>query len=480
QLRQRVAFALSELLVISLTGNSLKFHAEGIAHYYDSLIEHSFGDFRELLHDISTNPAMGVYLTHQGNQKGDPTTGRTPDENFARELMQLFAIGLYRLNVDGSYQVGSDNLPIPVYSQEDVNNMARVLTGWTRKLSYVNNKFIRGSNTPGGYTEQMECVNEYHDQDEKVLLDRTIPSGQSCEQDLDDALDILFEHPNVGPYISRHLITRLVTSNPSPNYIRRVASVFNQDNQGNRGNLKAVIAAILLDKEARDDSFAQQPEFGILKSPVMIITQLLRAFDPVQPQGTYAQISGEIMTPLRATSVFNFYPTDHQPTDDNFIREKLVAPEAQIYNDTSLTTHYNYLNNTLKYREIRKKVYKDDKKREPKKGLFDGAELNSWHNQVHVDLKTELNLFEKSLSGSIGGGFEKIEVYEKRSEAITQLIEHLNIKLAQSRLSDNEKDILHSYLMDFYRSYPPKERAIYLIQEAVLLNTLLPHFAIQK
>ena len=482
QLRQRAAFALSELLVISVSDNDLRFHAEGIAHYYDLLTQHSLGDFRTLLSAISTNPSMGVFLTHQGNQKGDPDTGRTPDENFARELMQLFAIGLYRLNLDGSYQTDSNGLPIPVYSEQDVSNMARVLTGWTRKLEYTRQGlFLRSSgNTPGGYTEPMECIEQYHDSREKTLLGTTIPSGLSCQEDLETALDILFEHPNVGPYISRHLITRLITSNPSPAYIRRVASVFNQDDNRVRGNLKAVITAILLDPEARDSAFTQEPRFGILKSPVMVITNLLRAFDPVQPQGTYANISGEIMTPLRASSVFNFYPNDHQPTDDNFIREKLVAPESQIYNDTSLTTHYNYLNNTIKSREIRKKVYADKNHREPDNGLFNDAILNSWSNQVHIDLKYELNLIEKSLSGSIGGGFENIKNDEKRSEAIMLLIDHLNVKLAQGLLSNNEINILHDYLMNVRRWDPVESRAIYLIQEAVILYVLLPHFAIQK
>jgi len=393
QLRQRTAFALSELLVISLSDNPLKFQAEGIAHYYDLLVKNSFGDFRTLLSEVSRNPAMGIYLSHQGNQKGDPETGRTPDENFARELMQLFAIGLYELNSDGSYKT-NNNLPNPAYSQEDVNNMARVLTGWTRNLKYTNGNFQRSGGTPGGYTEPMECVADYHDQNEKKLLGQIIPAGLSCEEDLEHALDILFNHPNVGPFISRHLITRFVTSNPSPAYIQRVASVFNSDEQGNRGNLEAVIAAILLDPNARSESLAQQPHFGILKSPVIVITQLLRAFDPVQPQGTYARVWDKIMTPLRASSVFNFYPTDHQPTDKNFIDNKLVAPESQIYNDTSLTKHYNFLNSTIKSREIREKVYEDDNNREPNNGLFEGSELNTWQNSVHIDLKLELNLLE--------------------------------------------------------------------------------------
>lgn len=478
QLRQRVAFALSELLVVSAGEAPLNTHAEGIAAYYDILVEHSFGNYYDLIKQVSMSPAMGIYLSHQGNEKGDPETGRTPDENYARELMQLFTIGLYDLNLDGTAKRDGNNKLIPSYDQDDVGNLARVMTGWTRKLEFTNGRFGGPVNTAGGYDQSMECIDSYHDFDSKELLGEQISSGLSCEQDMDAALQIIFNHPNVAPFVSKHLIMRMVTSNPSATYIERVANVFENDGQGNRGNLEAVVAAILLDFEARDQDTTDAAEFGMVKSPVISTTQLLRAFNPIQPEG-YAKVHNEIITPMRSPSVFNFYSPDHQPTDSNFQNNGLIAPEIQLFTDFGTIEHHNHLLQIVFSREVREKVNKNADNLEPEEGLFDGYSGNSGSNEVHIDVKTQLALIETALSGSVDGGFENIDDDAKRQQAINTLIEQLDVLLAQSQLSTTEKNELTNYLM-LVNNNNDERRAIFIIQEAIHLILNLSHFAIQK
>jgi len=244
QLRQRVAFALSEIMVVSDRSSSIRAHGNLTAAYYDILVDNAFGNFRNLLEDVTLSPAMGVYLSMLGNERPDAVSGRRADENYARELMQLFSIGLVELNIDGTERAGT-----VTYSQPDVENLARVFTGW----SWDKNRW--DVNPRGGWRPDrtsmerpMRAFPERHDTDAKLLLGTTIPAGQTPAADLAMALDILFRHPNVGPFIAKQLIKRLVTSNPSPAYVRRVATVFNNNGDGERGDLGAVVRAILLDQ----------------------------------------------------------------------------------------------------------------------------------------------------------------------------------------------------------------------------------------
>jgi len=478
QLRQRVAFALSELLVVSTAEPPLNSHAEAIAAYYDLLSGHAFGDFKELIRAVSTSPAMGIYLSHQGNERGDPNTGRTPDENYARELMQLFTIGLYELNLDGSAKRDSNGHLIPSYDQEDVGNLAKVMTGWSRSLRYTRGQFRSPLNSAGGYNHPMECIDSFHDFSAKQLLGESIPSGLSCEEDLDAALDIILNHPNVAPFISKHLIMRMVTSNPTPEYVGRVAAVFEDDGSQNRGNLQAVVEAMLMDPEARLDSAAANPEFGMLKNPVISTTNLLRAFKPMQPLG-YARVVGEIMTPMRSPSVFNFYQPDHTPSNSQFQEKKMVSPEAQIYTELASINHQNHLYQIVTSRELREKVNRDEDNREPTDGLFNELSSTSGINEIHIDLQDQLRLMLEALTTETSIGFELINDDVLREKAILNLLDQLNLLLAQNQLRDDDIIELTDFLMQV-RNNNDERRAIYIIQEAIQLILNLPYYAVQK
>ncbi len=338
QLRQRVAFALSQIMVVSDKSDAMDAHGNMLAAYQDILLRHAFGNYRDLLRSITLNPAMGVFLSMQGNEKPDAETGKRADENFAREVMQLFTIGLDPLNLDGSSS-GSE----PTYTQADVENLARVFTGW----SWARDDWRAGNNPGANGAEEearlrespMKAFPEYHDTDSKTFLGNTFPAGQSAQQDLDAALDTLFNHPNVGPFIGRQLIQRLVTSNPSPAYISRVAATFNDNGAGERGDLAAVVRAILLDAEARDPGISENAEFGKLREPILRYAHLWRAFDVAEPirPNKYQVSQNPQLAPLTAPSVFNFFSPDYSPS--GAIRQAgLIAPEFQINSETAAST----------------------------------------------------------------------------------------------------------------------------------------------
>ena len=271
QVRHRVAFALSQILVVSEDG-PLDEKSRAVAHYYDELYFYGMGNFRTLLEQVTLNPAMGRYLDMLGNKKPNPTTGYIPNENYAREILQLFSIGLKRLHPDGSLVLDHDGLPLPTYGQDNVVGYAHTFTGWNF-----------GSGGSANYVSPMVVSPSNHDTGEKLLLENAIlpatpsPTVQSAEINLKASHDVIFHHPNTGPFISRQLIQRLVTVNPSPAYIYRAARAFDDNGSGIRGDMKAVIRAILLDPEARNQSPRLQPGFGKLKEPVLRATQVIRA-----------------------------------------------------------------------------------------------------------------------------------------------------------------------------------------------------------
>jgi len=276
QLRQRVAFALSEIMVVSQFGPLIN-SPNGLTGYYDILVEHAFGNFRNLLEDVTLSPMMGKYLSYHGNAKADPAKGNHPDENYAREVMQLFTIGLYQLNQDGSNITNpATGIPLATYNQDDIREMAKVFTGWTDDNDFF---FVGdGALTHHSQTVPMVAYEEYHDTGIKHILGTTLPAGQTARQDLDSALNLLFNHPNVGPFIGRQLIQRLVTSNPSPAYISRVAGAFNNNGLGERGDMKAVIQAILLDPEAMKGAHSNAQIFGKVREPLLFISNLWRTY----------------------------------------------------------------------------------------------------------------------------------------------------------------------------------------------------------
>lgn len=343
QLRQRVAFALSEILVVSQLG-ALGNFPYALADYYDLLAENAFGNYRDLMEAVTLHPAMGIYLSMLGNQKPNPALNIRPDENYARELMQLFTIGLDELNLDGTPVLDIQNRPIPTYDQAVIENFARVFTGWHFAGAP---SFALARPTATNRTEPMQLYPDFHDDGEKTLLGGVVlPAGQTGEQDLDDALDNLFDHPNVGPFLAVRLIQRLVTSNPSPSYVERVATVFNDNGFGVRGDLEAVVRAILLDPEARP---ALPMELdGKIKEPLLRLTQLWRAYDGRSANGRYQLLQGIPVYllmgqgPLQSPSVFNFYSPFYAPPGE--IRDSnLVAPELEIATEYQNTLITNYL-----------------------------------------------------------------------------------------------------------------------------------------
>ena len=333
-LRQRVAFALSEIFVVSDNVDELIIDPIALANYYDMLLANAFGNFRELLRDVTLHPAMGIYLSHVNNRKADPAANIYPDENFAREVMQLFTIGLFELNVDGSLRYDNGQ-PVPTYTNTDIREFAKVFTG----LSYGGGGAYFGNPWPY-FVVPMRMFDDQHEPGANSLLNGTVvPAGQTGMQDIDAAIDNLFDHPNVGPFIGRQLIQRLVTSNPSAGYVERVARAFNGDTSGVRGDMQAVLRAVLLDPEARAAP-APVAEFGKLREPVVRYAALLRQFgansedDFIANTGWYLQAVSR-QHPLSSPSVFNFYSPAHMPQGE-LTDAGLVAPEFQIATSNSI------------------------------------------------------------------------------------------------------------------------------------------------
>jgi uncharacterized protein (DUF1800 family) len=335
QLRQRVAFALSQILVIGAL-DSLGNEQEGVSNYYDILVRNAFGNYRDLLEEVTLNPVMGHYLSMKGNRKPDAEENIRPDENYARELLQLFSIGLSQLNPDGTEKLDADGVPLPAYNQTHVEAFAHVFTGW----HYANAEDFRWPRNKD-FINPMVAWPEYHDDGEKTLLQgKVLPAGQTPEQDLKDALDTIFHHPNVGPFISKQLIQRLVTSNPSPTYVKDVAAVFDKNINGERGNLASTVKAILMHREARQGHMEHPNTFGKLKEPLLRLTQIWRAFEPdsIHRDFNYGWAFKELQqSPLNSPTVFNFFRPDYSQPGE--IQERgLVSPEMQILDETSVIT----------------------------------------------------------------------------------------------------------------------------------------------
>ena len=367
QLRQRAAFALSQIFVISFTDSTLRSQVRGVASYYDMLGENAFGNFRDLLEAVSLHPMMGVYLSHLKNQKEDAATGRVPDLNFAREITQLFTIGQYKLNADGSTVMGADGKPAAAYASADLEGLSQVFTGWswyggtlpadrTSRRFFGNDRNLEFDWRPMQDYNQFANNTNFHSISAKTFLGVTIPaqtvSTADTKGDLKIALDTLFNHPNVGPFIGKQLIQRLVTSNPSPAYVARVTAAFNGDGSGGvttkRGDMKAVWKAVLLDPEARTVSTSATA--GKVREPVLRLANFMRAFNATSVSGRYQGIGNTDdpasrlnQTPMFAPTVFNFYRPGYVPSSKTIADANLVAPEFQIVHDVSVAGYMNYL-----------------------------------------------------------------------------------------------------------------------------------------
>ena len=352
-LRKRMALALSEIFVVSGGSIGLGWPSHVVCNWWDMLSSNALGNFRTLLESVTLHPAMGGFLNTLGSQKED-ATGRQPDENYARELMQLMTIGLVKLNPDGTAAT-ADGATVDSYTQDDVTNLARVFSGYTINLAgNVLSPYGTGLVNSTTFTRLPMLLNaSLHSTRDVRFLGTSIPGATEGNAARKMALDTLFNHANVGPFIGRQLIQRLVTSNPSPAYVGRVAAVFANNGQGVRGDLAATLAAILLDDEAREPAGLGSPTFGRLREPMVRLIQWARTSGLTSARGTWkfyeqSGVQQLAQSPLRAPSVFNFFRPGYIPASTPIAAAGLVAPEFQLVNEASVSGYVNTMQALLK------------------------------------------------------------------------------------------------------------------------------------
>lgn len=473
QLKLRVAFALSEIFVVSTQDSTLGDNGRLVASYFDMLTTQSTGNYRALLEAVALHPAMGVYLSSLHNLKEDAATGRVPDENFAREVMQLFSIGLYQLNSDGTLKT-SGGKPIETYTGDDIKGLAKVFTGWSWYASDSLVSTNTGSNTiwkcfyqstgcvdPDAYIRPMRAYQTYHSTAVKSFLGTS--TNADITGDLKKALDTLAAHPNVAPFISRQLIQRLVTSNPSPAYVARIASVFGSSG----GNLRSVVKAILLDSEARSADGLSDPTFGKLREPVLRLTALLRAFKHSSDSMTGLSTgAGRVryydirstddagtslgQSPLRSPSVFNFYRPGYVPPQSQTAAAGLVAPEMQIVSETSIGGWVNYAKSAVSSGVGTWNQYDSN---------GDGVIDSVWRQDVQFDFTSE-----KALADKPG-----------------DLVDALAAKLMAGRVSSTLRSQIVTALGTItISSSSPDTGRLRRVQAALFLLLISPDFVVQK
>ena len=356
--RKRMTLALSEIFVVSLNGLDFSWRSHGIATYWDTLVANAFGNFRSLLESVTLNTAMGYYLNTKGNSKENTATGRSPDEKYGREVMQLMTIGLNELNLDGTEKRSANGNKIETYTAADVTNIARIFTGWdvdqtqnVPTLEPVQNRTIPST----AYTRlPLRLTTANHSALAASFLGISIPAGTDGVTALKTTLDALFNHANVGPFIGKQLIQRLVTSNPSPAYVARVATVFNNNGAGVRGDLAAVYKAVLQDDEARGPAGLAQNGFGKLREPMLRLVQWGRSFGIASVRGSWkiGDLSNPAtqlgQSPLRPASVFNFFRPGYVPPSTALAAAQIPAPEFQLVNESTVGGYLNYMQGVIR------------------------------------------------------------------------------------------------------------------------------------
>lgn len=426
KLRQRIALALSEILVIS-DKSMLNNYPHGMANYYDILIKNAFGNYKDILREVTLNPSMGFYLSHINNPKTFPQFNIRPDENYAREIMQLFSIGLFELNNDGSRKTDPvSGLWIPTYDNDDIKGLAKVFTGLSgsKWADEGNMTPVTFGNRFNAYSlvDPMKMYEDWHEPGEKHIVGgHTIPGGQFGMEDVEQAIDHLFNHPNVGPFLAYRLIQRLVKSNPSPEYIDRVASTFNNNGSGTRGDMGAMIKAILLDEEALECYWSDDEKNGMLRSPILRLTQLLAGLKAETANGIFWNSGGlyEAFTgqhPLGSQTVFNFYSPEYVP-DSEFAYLNMVGPEFQILNSSTSSNYVNYWLLAL-MRDFLNENY--------------GTEFPNYLNDgARIPYIQDTEPYDAYLSD---------QLWMDLSFSPEELIDYLDILLANGQLSDETKN----------------------------------------
>ncbi len=452
-LRQRVAFALSEILVIS-RNSGFGNNPYAFADYYDILLRHAFGNYRDLLQEVTYHPAMGEYLTYINNPKTDIEENRFPDENYAREVMQLFSIGLFELNPDGTRKLDGSGAPIPTYDNDDISEFSKIFTGlmWGDRDPIIN-QFFRNDRDRLSFTIPMQMLNDMHEPGPKTLLNGSVVPDRSPVDgiaDIEDALDNLFEHPNVGPFIGKLLIQRLVTSNPSPGYVSRVSAAFDDNGSGVRGDMQAVVKAIILDKEARSCDAVEDSSFGMLREPFIRYVQLCNAFNLSTESGKFRNAMNDInnlinQMPLSSPSVFNFFQPDHQPIGD-IADQDLVAPEFQIVNSQSLIGYLNGLNEWI----VRDRP----------------ADEWSLYNDEEVP-ENEKSFFQLD-----------DEIAIATDDRLHELVDRLNLVVAHGRLTQRTEEIIINALKEFPDG--DREELDQRVRVAIYLVMSSPEFLINR
>ncbi len=432
QLRQRVAFALSETLVASINSAGLGNRPFAMPAYYDVLVRDAFGNYRQLLEDITLNPAMGAYLNMLQNDKANTSRGTAPNENYAREVMQLFSIGLYDLNLDGSLTLSSSGFPIATYNQDAILGTAAILTGWTyAQPGAANPVFFPGAQD---WRDPMINIASHHQTTAKTILNGVaLPANQTAGQDLKTTLDTIFNHPNVGPLLCQQLIQRLVTSNPSPGYVYRVVAVFNDNGQGVRGDLKAVVRAILMDYDARV-GFVSTQGAGHGREPVIRLTNLLRAFnaDTTLHDGKYSVRNADASfdeEAMHSPTVFNFFSPDYE-APGAIATAGLKSPEFEITTDTTVISITNYL---------RTAIY---------------SSLGPSNDRITLSLAAEQQKYGADPAG---------------------LVDHLNSLLVAGGLSSSTRNIIVNAVTQI-----PSSNTLERVQTAIYLVVNSPEFVVDK
>jgi len=479
KLRQRMAYALSQIMVIS-SQSDLGDHAETVTAFYDLLQKNAFGNYKDLLLDVTLSPAMGFYLSHLNNPKADTTQNIHPDENYAREIMQLFSIGLYELNLDGSRKKDNDGNDIPTYNNGDIKELARVFTGLgpgtldpTMDIDWTDEAYFGLDLYAMNKTEPLVMYQDWHDTGSKSALNGLeIPAEMEGMAEIEMVVDFLYNHDNVGPFISRQLIQRMITSNPSQAYIQRVSTVFNNNGSGVRGDLGAVLKAIIMDEEARSCAAIMDPLHGKLNEPYLRATRSQMSFPRVgyryEDRITFTDYSCSGMDtirvaeelvyddlkiwdngygifedikqyPMMSPTVFNFYLPDHQPVGE--IQELgLVAPEFKIHDSS---TAINFMNHAWMM-------------------------ANPWYNIYWY------NWLEDSGIETIMPDYTELaEIYEDEPE---KLINHLDIVLTNGKLSDSTRDAIRQLVKDM----PEWTESINRTRTVIYLFLISPDYNIDK
>lgn len=417
-LRQKVAFALSQIFVVS-KNSLLSGENDALMTYYDFLYQGAFGNYRDMLENVTFSMAMTQYLSHFQNQREDVVGNTLPDENYAREILQLFSIGLNKLNLDGTPMEDADGNFMPTYDIENIAELAKVFTGI--------GGLIKGDGTENDYFFENNIdfrfpatvFDDYHSIGAKNIFDDVIiPEGQSGMDDIQQALDEIFNHPNVGPFIAKRLIQHMVKSNPTPAYVKRIAMIFNNNGQGQRGDLKAVVEAILLDPEARDCSWIEHPENGKLIQPIERFTTLFKAFDISSPSDTLWLRDNDDYGPklkqsyLNANTVFNFF-SPFYAEDEIIAPQNLLSPEFQILDGISSIEYLNEIEDALEKKPFSNRTAPNST----------GTYMTTNNDDEPIlDFTDEIQLYNTS--------------------GLSDLIDRLDLLICRGQLSQDVKDII--------------------------------------